>query len=219
MRSVGLDTVTAGPYRSDLDALDAEGMKAIVWLGAYNRKVTEPCSFERDETWIRERIRAIAGHPAIAAYQIADEPDASVGTCAGVVSAMRDRAQLVASLDPSTPTYVTISKSGFTYERWADVVDILGLVIYPISIRGYDEAMISTAISEAEADGVLRYWAVLQDFATKNWYVIPSAEQLQHQFDQWADSRMAGYVIYHWALGGVEDRADQMQVIAGVNAA
>ena len=63
MASVGLNTVTASPYRSTLDALAAHGMKAIWWLGAYNRKVTQPCAFEHDDAWIRDRVASVAGNP------------------------------------------------------------------------------------------------------------------------------------------------------------
>jgi hypothetical protein len=217
MRSVGLNTVTAAPDVATLDRLQARGMRAIVWLGAYNRAVSDPCAFERDDEWIRRRVGAVAGHPAIAAYQIADEPDASVGVCPNVVAQVRARAELVASIDPGAPTYLTISRSGYTYERWAPVVDILGLVIYPVSVRGYDPDMIPTAIAQAEADGVGRYWAVIQDFGTPNWYVVPTAAQLEREFEQWSASRMQGYVIYHWTLGGIEDSPDQMGVLSGVN--
>jgi hypothetical protein len=216
-RAVGMNVLTAPPTRSALDALRADGMGAIVWLGAYNRRVTAPCAFERDDAWIRERVAAVAGHPAIVAYQITDEPDSSVGVCANVVEQVRARAELISSLDPSVPTYLTISKTGYSYERWAGIADILGLVIYPVSIRGYNEQMIPTAIAEAEADGVERYWAVVQDFATPNWYVVPTGEQLRRQFEQWAASRVEGYVLYHWALGNVEARSDHLQVLREVN--
>ena len=219
MRSVGLNTVTASPYRSTLDALANHGMKAIVWLGAYNRKVTQPCAFEHDDAWIRDRVASVAGNPAIVAYQITDEPDSSVTQCPNVVDQVRARAALVASLDPGTPTYVTISKSGYDYARWVGTVDILGLVIYPVSVRGYNESMIPTAIQQAQKAGVSRYWAVMQDFGTSNWYTVPTAAQLQHQFDQWAASPMQGYVIYHWNLGDVEQQPDQMSTISGVNGA
>jgi hypothetical protein len=88
-----------------------------------------------------------------------------------------------------------------------------------VSVRGYNESMIPTAIQEAQKDGVTRYWAVMQDFGTPSWYTVPTAAQLQHQFDQWAASPMQGYVIYHWRLGDVEQRPDQMSTIAGVNGA
>ena len=54
-------------------------------------------------------MTAVAGNPAIAAYQIADEPDASLTRCPDTVQAIADRAALVHALDDSAPTYVTIS--------------------------------------------------------------------------------------------------------------
>jgi hypothetical protein len=219
MRSVGLTTVTADPLRSSLDQLARRGMRAIVWLGAYDRAATPPCEFERDDDWIAERIRAIAGHPAIFAYQITDEPNGSIDSCPRVVHQVRARAELISSLDPSSPTYLTVSKAGYHYETWRDVADILGLVIYPLSRRGYDDQMIPTAIEEADRDGVDRYLAVLQDFSTTAWYVTPTPDQLRRQFRQWSMSRMEGYMIYHWRHGDIEGRPGQLDVLADVNGA
>jgi hypothetical protein len=216
MRSVGLNVVTTAPDRAALDRLQAQNMKGIVWLGSYNRAVTEPCDFERDDAWIRKSVNGVAGHPAIAAYQVSDEPDSSVAECPGTVEKIADRASLVRSIDPSAPTYVTISRTGATYERWS-AIDVLGLVVYPVSIRGYNEEAIPKAIAAAESDGVDRYWAVLQDFGNGRWYVTPSDAELQHQFDQWATSRMDGYMIYHWSHADLDERPDHLAVISGMN--
>lgn len=218
MRSVGLDTVTAPPDRETLDRLHEAGMRAIVWLGAYDRQTTQPCAFERNDRWIRDKVTAVAGNPAIAAYQIADEPDASLTRCPDTVQAIADRAALVHALDDSAPTYVTITRNGSTDGLWRSV-DILGLVVYPVSVGGYNAGLIPAAIAEAEQAHVARYWAVIQDFGTPSWYVVPTADELQEQFDQWRAAPLEGYVIYHWALAHVDERPDQLAVLRGVNGA
>jgi hypothetical protein len=191
-------------------------MQAIVWLGAYNRAATAPCAFERHDDWIKEKVAEVAGHEAIVAYQIADEPDAAISQCPGTVEAIADRAALVRSLDPAALTYVTISRTGATYERWK-AVDVLGVVVYPVSSRGYNETLIPEAIEALTTDDVSEYWAVIQDFGTPDWYVLPSASQLERQFDQWATSAMSGYMIYHWSKSRLDDRPDHLEVIEQIN--
>ncbi len=205
MRSVGLNTVTAPPDCETLDRLHEAGMRAIVWLGAYDRSTTQPCSFERNDRWIRDKVTAVAGNPSIAAYQIADEPDASLTRCPDTVQAIADRAALVHALDDSAPTYVTITRNGSTDVLWRSV-DILGLVVYPVSVDGYNAGLIPAAIAEAEQAHVARYWAVIQDFGTPSWYVVPTADELQRAVRSMAGCAARG--VRHLPLGaGARRRA------------
>src|SRR5687768_13512958 len=71
LKSTGFNTVTVQPWRDHLDGLQADGLEGLVWLFGYNN---DTCSFDRDDAWIRETVTAIAGHPAIVAYNVADEP-------------------------------------------------------------------------------------------------------------------------------------------------
>ncbi|MDQ4025366.1 MAG: hypothetical protein M3217_07740, partial [Actinomycetota bacterium] len=105
--AAGFDSVTVGPWREELDALQAEGMKGVVWLWDYD---DARCSFEKDDRWVRRVVGGIAGHPAILAYQIADEPSfARVEPgCRDVPEHVRARSDLVHSLDPRAETYVVI---------------------------------------------------------------------------------------------------------------
>lgn len=224
LSSVGFNTVTAMPYKADLDALAAKGMKAIVWLGEYHR--TARCQFEFSDDLIRALLPEIAGHPAIYAYQLADEPTyARVAGCPAVAD-LKERAALIKSIDPSKPTYVTMTtwdgKEGHPYQYFTDTADILGLVVYPCS-RTWDEwggcqfGIIDDAIAEAQKDGVRRYLAVMQDF-DDGWYRTPKADELKTQFDRWAGSNMEGYFVYHWDWGHVEDMPDHVAVYEAQNA-
>src|SRR5437588_1272975 len=63
--AAGFNVVMTSPFKVNLDALQAHGLRGIVWLGqGYNTS----CRWENDDTWIRSHVSAIAGHPAILAY-------------------------------------------------------------------------------------------------------------------------------------------------------
>ncbi|TMA43626.1 MAG: hypothetical protein E6J83_09970, partial [Deltaproteobacteria bacterium] len=68
--ATGFTALDRAAYRDYLDGLPA-GVKALVWLGDYDNTT---CTWEKSDDWIRTHVEAIAGHPAIAAYYIADEP-------------------------------------------------------------------------------------------------------------------------------------------------
>lgn len=220
LADVGFNTVTVGPSKADLDKLQASGMKGVVWLGSYNRGAQAgTCRFERDDAWIRSTIPAIAGHPAIAAYQVTDEPNKQ--SCPGSPGQMRARSDLIKSLDPSKPTYLVVSTwdgvEGYPYQYFAGTSDIMGLDVYPCTYDyGCRYSKIDDAITEAAKDGVKRYWAIIQDFSD-SWYRSPSAAELQTQFDHWAKSGMEGYFVYHWNAGSVEAKADHVAVLRTVN--
>jgi uncharacterized coiled-coil protein SlyX len=214
MRSVGLTTITASPDLATLDELEAAGMRAIVWLGSYDRAV--PNDFERSNSWVSLHVAAIAGHPAIAAYQITDEANGAtdLGKAATDIA---ERGQLIKSLDPTKPTYLTL-KTGSPWEPFADAADIYGLVTYPISVgKGYNEDKIPGVIANAAATGLPRIVAVMQDFGNA-FYRLPTADELQHQFDQWAAApNLAGYMLYHWNLADLDNQPDQLDVLRRVN--
>ena len=215
--TTGFNAVTVQPWRDHLDQLSDQGLHGLVWLFGYNN---ETCEFERDDTWVREIVGDIAGHPAILAYNIADEPNAY--QCPTSPGQVAERATLVKDLDPSKPTYTVVAawdgREGFPYQHFAGATDIMGLDVYPCahSLPACKYEDIDRAIAEADADGVARYWAILQDFAD-GWYREPSAVELEAQFDRWARSRMEGYFVYHWEIGNIGTKPDHMAVLAANN--
>ncbi|TMK22403.1 MAG: hypothetical protein E6G68_02170, partial [Actinobacteria bacterium] len=56
MKSVGMNTVTYNGWagRAGLDTLWAKGMKAVIWLGEYDR--TSPCAFELSDAQVRADV-------------------------------------------------------------------------------------------------------------------------------------------------------------------
>ncbi|HEV2755705.1 MAG TPA: hypothetical protein VG318_07995 [Actinomycetota bacterium] len=219
--AAGFDSVTVGPWKEDLDALRDAGMRGVVWLWDYDDAT---CSFEKDDAWVRRVVRSIAGHPAILAYQVADEPSfARVEPgCPRVPEQVRARSDLIHSLDPGVPTYVVIptwdGREAYPYQYFAGTTDVMGLDVYPCWHQADECQMeiIDDAIEEADEDGVPRYWAVLQDF-DDGWYRSPTAAELDAQFERWAGSRMEGYFVYHWNEGGLESKPDHLAVLAKNN--
>ncbi|HYP22728.1 MAG TPA: hypothetical protein VEV43_04070, partial [Actinomycetota bacterium] len=217
LRATGFNAVTVQPWRDHLDALAAQGMGGVVWLFGYNN---DTCSFDRDEAWVRQTVGAIAGHPAITAYNVADEPN--FRQCPDSPQEIAARARLVKSLDPANPTYVVVAawdgREGFPYQHFAGTTDIMGLDVYPCShsMTSCKYADIDSAVEEAVKDGVTRYWAILQDFSDA-WYRQPTAAELERQFDHWARSGMEGYFLYHWNEGAVESRPDHLSVLRQQN--
>ncbi|HWC14344.1 MAG TPA: hypothetical protein VG929_07095 [Actinomycetota bacterium] len=215
--TTGFNAVTVQPWGEHLDQLSDQGLHGVVWLFGYNN---ETCAFERDDAWVQEIVRDIAGHPAILAYNIADEPNAY--QCPTSPTQVAERAALVKGLDPSKPTYTVVAawdgREGFPYQHFAGTTEIMGLDVYPCAYSlpecKYED--IDRAIAEADSDGVDRYWAILQDFHD-GWYRDPSAAELQAQFDRWARSRMEGYFVYHWEVGDIGSKTDHMAVLAANN--
>lgn len=223
INSTGFNAVTAMPNRVDLDAIAAKGMRAIVWLGEYHR--TKACDWEWSDDYIRQVVSDIEGHPAIYAYQLSDEPTyARVQGCDAVAD-HKARSDLIHSIDPTKPTYVTLTtwdgQEGYPYAYWVDAADVFGLVTYPCSHEwdtwdGCQFNMIDEAISEAKSDGLGRYIAVMQEFED-GWYRVPTADELRTQFERWAGSGMEGYFLYHWNIADVESRPDHLAVMAEAN--
>jgi hypothetical protein len=189
--AIGFNTFDSGPWPEEMDALAARGVQGFVWLGGYSN---ESCRFRESDDWVRTRVSAIAGHRAVAAYLIDDEPLAK--ECPTAPAQVKARAELVKSIDPRPPTFVVIYRVD-ELKLFAGTVDILAVDRYPCSIRnGCDFSKIDEAIEEVDRLGV-RYWAVIQAHGD-DWYRVPTADELHEQFVRWRASRMEGYFVFAW---------------------
>jgi len=202
--AAGFNTVVTNPYRELLDPLAARGLHGVVWLGGWDNAT---CTWEFDEATIRHLVPPIAGHPALLAYYLGDEPQFS--DCPAGPSAYRARSALVHALDASRPTFTVISaydpgtRESYPYAHWAGTVDILGLDVYPCSFaRGCDFADIDGAVAAAARAGISRYWGILQAFQD-DYYRLPTPAELGAQFEHWNRSRMSGYLVFSWNYGAV----------------
>lgn len=201
VKAAGFNTVNAGPFRSTLDSLGSRGMKAVIWLGSYR----DSCSFDLTDDEIRQKVGAVAGHPAILAYQISDEPEKEYRDgCPGAVQQHKDRTKLIHGLDPGKPTYTVIATwdgvDAYPYRHWVGATDIMGLDVYPCRYNSptCSFGMIDKAVASAAAAGVPRYWAVVQAFGD-GYYRMPTGAEIAEQLRRWNASRMEGYFVYHWS--------------------
>ncbi len=215
----GFGAVDAAPFRSDLRAVQARGLKAFVWLGAW---LKQQCRFEHDDAWIRARLQEIGGHPAILAYFLGDEP--LYGPCPNGPQLFRARTDLVRSLDPGHPTFTVIQAyepgEEFPYAHWVGSTDILALDVYPcVTGRPCDMGRIDAAIAAAERKGVHRYWAVIQDFRD-SYYRLPTPDELMQQYRHWQRSRMEGYLVFSWNYKGysLEANPENVRTLQALNA-
>jgi hypothetical protein len=214
--AAGFTVVDRGAYQDALDALPS-GTKGWVWLGDYDNTT---CTWEKSDDWIRSHVSAIAGHPKIAGYYIADEPH--VWECSRAPSDVRARATLVKSLDPGPPTFIVLQphSPGNPYTPYVGTVDVIGVERFPCS---YDNGCVMTKIDDAiqlaaEA-GVPRYWAIIQAFAD-SYYRLPTADELREEFRRWRLSRMEGYLVFSWNYGTetLDNHPDLVEVLKAENA-
>ncbi len=198
----GFNAVMTSAFKADLDALQAAGLKGVVWLGqGYNTQ----CVWQYDDAWVRTHVSAIAGHPAILAYYLGDEP--SVSLCSEAPARYRARTNLVHSLDPDHPTFTVLQVSDhgnrFDYAPWLGTVDIVGLDVYPCNHTDStcDFSKIDAAVAAAVQAGYTRFWAVVQDFQD-TFYRVPTPDELRAEFEHWDRSAMSGYFVFSWSWKG-----------------
>jgi len=164
-------------------------------------------------------VSAISGHPAIVAYYVADEPH--VWDCPTAPDQVKERSDLVKSLDAENPTFVVIEphSPGNPYSPYVGTVDIIGVERYPCSHKnGCIMSKIDDAVSLAEQAGVPRYWGILQAFGD-SWYRMPTADELHEQFGRWRRTRMEGYLVFSWAwrADGLENHPELREALEAEN--
>jgi hypothetical protein len=189
--AIGFNTIDSGPYVEKLDRAAARGVRAIIWLGGYSN---ERCRFVESDAWVRSHLKKIAGHPAIAAYFIDDEPDA--WKCPGAPDQIRSRSELVKSLDPGATTFMSSFRPS-QLRLFAGSVDAIALTHYACSrSHGCDYALIDDQAAAADRAGI-RYWGVIQAFGD-DWYRLPTPDELHDQFLYWKATNMSGYLVFSW---------------------
>ena len=189
--ALGFNVIDSGPYKGEMDALAAHKLKGFVWLGGYSNTT---CRFNRSDAWVRSHVRAIAHNPAVAAYFIDDEPDASL--CPRAPAQMKARSDLVKSIDPGPPTFIA-SYQVDQFKLFAGKVDVIALDHYPCSIQhGCDYSVIDKEAAEADRLGI-RYWGVIQSHGDE-WYKVPTPDELHQEFLHWRATKMQGYLVFAW---------------------
>jgi hypothetical protein len=213
----GFTVVDRGAFTDQLDALPP-GVKGSVWLGAYDNNT---CTWEKSDDWIRSHVSAIAGHPAIAAYYLADEPH--VWECPNAPDQLQTRSGLVKSIDSGPPTFTVIQphSPGNPFTPYVGTVDVLGGERFPCSHSGgCVMSNIDETIRLLDEARVPRYWVLVQAFAD-SFYRMPTADELRQEFQHWRASRMEGYLVFSWNFGtdNLERHPDLIDVLASENSA
>ncbi len=145
---MGLDTLVAGPDK--LEAARRHGLRVV----AYAPRAGESIDLDA--------VRRYAGHPALLAWYVVDEPDiweAGGRLPEGWTAKWTGE---VRKADPATPTYIVLCDP-WSLERFASLPDILAVDPYPVShlpLR-YVEFMARRAVRAAAPRPV---WLIPQAF-------------------------------------------------------
>jgi hypothetical protein len=189
--NAGFSILDAGPFVSTLDSVNALGAKAWIWLGGYSNST---CSFNNTDSWVTTHLQAIQGHPAIAAYFIDDEPDASL--CPNAPTQMKQRSDLVKTIDATHPTFISTYKTD-QFSLFAGKVDVLALDHYPCSYaHGCQFNFITDEAAVADGLGVT-YWIVIQTHGD-DYYKLPTPAQLHTEMVTARATHMSGYIGFAW---------------------
>jgi len=138
--ALGFDLLDTGASRASVDAL-APGQRALIWLGNLgNADCAAP-----DYSWTQftAAVDALAGHPKVFGYFLADEPHPKV--CPNAAADIRRRADYIRAHDPSHVSFIVVLDGSnqcdggygceFSALRPAQThVDLIGLDPYPCNV-------------------------------------------------------------------------------------
>jgi hypothetical protein len=214
IRGAGFNTVQADPTPAALSALQARGLKAIVWLGGWDNR---RCGWETSDDRLAQLV-AVTHSEALLAYYLADEP--LLTSCPNAPADFRQRTELVHRLDPGSRTFTLIQdwdRGPVDYAKWKGSVDVLGFDVYPCSFENGGDVSARTKIRQPcdiagvldadidriERAGITGYLAVLQDFQDC-YYELPTAADLRAQMREWQRRarHLAGYLVFSWNWTG-----------------
>jgi hypothetical protein len=189
--ALGFNYIDSSPDRGEMRALAARHLKGFLWLGGYDNS---SCRFNESDAWVRSHVGAVAGMPAVGAYFIDDEPDASA--CPSAPGQIKARSDLVKSIDPGPPTFI-VTYHVDQLAQFAGKTDVIGLDHYPCSIpNGCRYSLIDQEAAAADRLGI-RYWGVIQAHGD-DYYRQPTPAQLHQEFRHWRATKMSGYLVFAW---------------------
>jgi hypothetical protein len=190
-RATGFNLIDSDPDPEELDRLARRRLKGLVWLGGYSNTT---CRFNESDAWVAAHVKAVAGHRAVGAYYIDDEPDAD--RCPRAPAQMKARSKLVKSIDSGPPTLL-VSYKPDQFKLFGGAVDVIGLDRYPCTrAGGCDYSRIDAEAAAADRLGV-RYWGVIQAYGD-DFYKAPTPPELHQEFLHWRRTRMEGYLVFAW---------------------
>jgi len=195
IRSIGFNAITTNTSLTDLDRAHANGLKALVWLGGFENEPT--CAWRQSDAWVTEQVNKVKNHPAVIGYQIDNEPHAA--ECPDAPRFVRERAQLVRSLDPNLDhvTMMALYRSN-EFDDYANATDVVRVGIYPCNVNtGCDPQRITTKVGVARMAGWTRLWGSPQAFGDA-YYRIPTPAELQTILDTWRANGIENLFAYTW---------------------
>jgi hypothetical protein len=198
LAATGFNASSDGNDPGTLRAQRAVGLRGLVWMGEWNHAT---CSWEYADSQVVSIVQGVKGSPNLAAYELGDEPLQT--PCRNAPAAYSQRTALVHRYDPTGLTMTiddelnnpsgpppTILMKG--------TVDILGFDVYPCQVgRACQFGMIDSAIKTIHAQGISRWWAVIQDFEGQGWR-FPTSPELTTEFSMWRPSGLSGYLVFAW---------------------
>ena len=137
LAGAGFDTMMVDPFPQFIDAMSAQGLRSIVWMGGWDKT---GCRFYMDDATFAATVDAFVRDPAgaaghVAAYYLADEPWLS--KCPQAPEAFAARTRVLHQHDPAGKAFVLVQAYenglfGATYyARWMGAADLIGFDLYP----------------------------------------------------------------------------------------
>jgi len=198
--SLGFNAVSVEPWRDRLDYLRSTGLKGLVWLEGYDN-VT--CSFVKSDSWVTDRVLDVRDHPAVAAYEIDNEPHAYA--CPTAPDQIKKRVSLVRTLEAPYKAilYITLSRDFSAFSHVG--VDLIRISAYPCSYAdGCVMQKIASKVQAAKAAGFSRIWGGSQT-AGDTYYRPPTPAELAQIQQTWRGAGAEGYVAWAWDGHGTTD--------------
>ncbi|PRY25200.1 hypothetical protein CLV78_102377 [Aliiruegeria haliotis] len=178
---------------ASLDALP-DGALGLLWMrNGYNTT----CEFKKSDDDLVKIVQEARDHPKFSGiYFIADIPRPT--TCPDAPERIAERTALIHKHHPEGRSFIAIS-GGYYYQeefaQLADSADLIGVVVYPCNTKlgGCDMDKIDERVNRALDAGIpkSRLVPVFQAFGQactvdqKNFYSVPSSEDVQKMFDRW----------------------------------
>ena len=179
--ALGYNLHDPGPTPSEVDSLPGND-RAVVWLG-------EKCPTGVSPSFA-SALSALGHDPRVLAYYLSDEPHAN--GCPKGPANLAAEADYIHGHTAGQLAFIVLIDEGSDYATFAPGtthVDAVGLDPYPcnVNLGGCDYQHIDDQVHQAEAAGIGQNVIVptFQAFGN-NYYLMPSAGQLQSILNEWA---------------------------------
>ncbi len=186
--------------KSEADATPA-GTQGQLWLYDYDN-IT--CSWEKDDTYVRNLVSSVANDPKVAGFYFSNEPDPFA--CPNAPQQHKDRNALIKSLAPTKYTLIGLDtnwrdhfdKYGTMWKGSADYVNYNPYICYVG--ESCDFAWEDHVLQVAESLGQA-YFVTLQAFKEGTEWRWPTATEESQMLNRLKDpalSHLSGYMTFSW---------------------